>query len=182
MAGKKRKKHAINTMVRVNTVTNEKVEHESPSKRSSSSSLSSLSDIQGGNTVLKLSMGYLNLFRSNPDYNIVFIDPKYKQTITIPHKSLFNIFKKEELALVDTPNYLTLRINSNEKKVEKFNSIDDIKKNQKYINLFNYIQTYSCICANSITVDISKFSITKILRPSAPCTCRNACSCSHLGS
>ena len=164
MAGKKRKKHAINTMVRVNTVTNEKVEHESPSKRSSSSSLSSLSDIQGGNTVLKLSMGYLNLFRSNPDYNIVFIDPKYKQTITIPHKSLFNIFKKEELALVDTPNYLTLRINSNEKKVEKFNSIDDIKKNQKYINLFNYIQTYSCICANSITVDISKFSITKILK------------------
>ena len=109
-------------------------------------------------------MGYLNLFRSNPDYNIVFIDPKYKQTITIPHKSLFNIFKKEELALVDTPNYLTLRINSNEKKVEKFNSIDDIKKNQKYINLFNYIQTYSCICANSITVDISKFSITKILK------------------
>ena len=139
MAGKKRKKHSINTMVRVNTVTNEKVEHESPSKRSSSSSLSSLSDIQGGNTVLKLSMGYLNLFRSNPDYNIVFFDPKYKQTITIPHKSLFNIFKKEELALVETPNYLTLRINSNEKKVEKFNSIDDIKKNQKYINLFNYI-------------------------------------------
>ena len=164
MAGKKRKKHAINTMVRVNTVTNEKVEHESPSKSSSSSSLSSLSDIQGGNTVLKLSMGYLNLFRSNPDYNIVFIDPKYKQTITIPHKSLFNIFKKEQLALKDTPNYLTLRINSNEKKVEKCNSIDDIKKNQKYINLFNYIQTYSCICANSITVDISKFSITKILK------------------
>ena len=164
MAGKKRKKHAINTMVRVNTVTNEKVEHESPSKRSSSSSLSSLSDIQGGNTVLKLSMGYLNLFRSNPDYNIVFFDPKYKQTITIPHKSLFNIFKKEELALVETPNYLTLRINSNEKKVEKFNSIDDIKKNQKYINLFNYIHTYSCICANSITVDISKFSMTKILK------------------
>ena len=86
MAGKKRKKHSINTMVRVNTVTNEKVEHESPSKRSSSSSLSALSDIQGGNTVLKLSMGYLNLFRSNPDYNIVFFDPKYKQTITIPHK------------------------------------------------------------------------------------------------
>ena len=53
MAGKKRKKHSINTMVRVNTVTNEKVEHESPSKRSSSSSLSALSDIQGGNTVLK---------------------------------------------------------------------------------------------------------------------------------
>ena len=164
MAGKKKKKHSINTLVRVNTVTNEKVEHESPSKRSSSSSLSSLSDIQGGNTVLKLSMGYLNLFRSNPDYNIVFIDPKYKQTITIPHKSLFNIFKKEELALVETPNYLTLRINSNEKKVEKFNSIDDIKKDQKYINLFNYIHTYSCICPNSITVDISKFSMTKILK------------------
>ena len=160
MAGKKKKKGPISKGVRVNTVTKEVKIETSPSHSSISSSSRVVESLEDE----IMQVGYLKLFQRNPNYNIIFIDSKTKQKLTLKHESLMRIFNLNKKILSQIPPYIIIQIISGEKNVEEFQSLEDIKKNQAFTNLFNFLTLYSCVCKNNVTVDISKFSIGKILK------------------
>ena len=160
MAGKKKKKGPISKGVRVNTVTKEVKIETSPSHSSISSSSRVVESLEDE----IMQVGYLKLFQRNPNYNIIFIDSKTKQKLKLKHESLMRIFNLNNKILSQIPPYIIIQIISGEKNVEEFQSLEDIKKNQAFTNLFNFLTLYSCVCKNNVTVDISKFSIGKILK------------------
>lgn len=160
MAGKKKKKGPISKGVRVNTVTKEVKIETSPSHSSISSSSRVVESLEDE----IMQVGYLKLFQRNPNYNIIFIDSKTKQKLKLKHESLMRIFNLNKKILSQIPPYIIIQIISGEKNVEEFQSLEDIKKNQAFTNLFNFLTLYSCVCKNNVTVDISKFSIGKILK------------------
>ena len=160
MAGKKKKKGPISKGVRVNTVTKEVKIETSPSHSSISSSSRVVESLEDE----IMQVGYLKLFQRNPNYNIIFIDSKTKQKLKLKHESLMRIFNLNNKILTQIPPYIIIQIISGEKNVEEFQSLEDIKKNQAFTNLFNFLTLYSCVCKNNVTVDISKFSIGKILK------------------
>ena len=48
--------------------------------------------------------------------------------------------------------------------VDKFKSLDDLKMDPKYVNLFKYVVMYSFILPNKASIDLSKFSVLTILK------------------
>ena len=154
MGGKKKKKYFIDTSVRVNTVTKETKE-EKNSKNSSPSKSSKL--------IVEIPPGYIKLFKRNPNYNIIINEANSKHLITLKHKSLMVIFKMQSKEPETLANYVSLKIDSNSKIVDQFKSVEDLRHNKTYVNLFNYILMYSCVFEDKSTIDVSKFSLQKIL-------------------
>ena len=134
MAGKKKKKGPISKGVRVNTVTKEVKIETSPSHSSISSSSRVVESLEDE----IMQVGYLKLFQRNPNYNIIFIDSKTKQKLKLKHESLMRIFNLNNKILSQIPPYIIIQIISGEKNVEEFQSLEDIKKNQAFTNLFNF--------------------------------------------
>lgn len=154
MGGKKKKKHTVDTSVRVNTVTKE-VKEEKTSKNSTPSKSSKM--------FIEVPPGYIRLFKRNPNYNIIINETNSKHFITMKHKSLMKIYNMQNKETETIANYVTLKIDSNTNIVNKFKSIEDLRHNKTYVNLFNYVLMYSCVFEDKSTVDVSKFSLQKIL-------------------
>lgn len=147
MGGKKKKR--ITTNVRVNTVTKEVKVEEKP---------------ETFQTVTDLSPGYIKLFSKNPTYNVIIKHSKTKKTLSVPHKSMVQIIKMQASSISQLPNFIQLHIDSNKKMVDKFKSLDDLKMDPKYVNLFKYVVMYSFILPNKASIDLSKFSVLTILK------------------
>ena len=147
MGGKKKKR--ITTNVRVNTVTKEVKVEEKP---------------ETFQTVTDLSPGYIKLFSKNPNYNVIIKHSKTKKTLSVPHKTMVQIIRMQERSISQLPNFIQLHIDSNKKMVDKFKSLDDLKMDQKYVNLFKYVVMYSFILRNKASIDLSKFSVLTILK------------------
>ena len=147
MAGKKKKKGPISKGVRVNTVTKEVKIETSPSHSSISSSSRVVESLEDE----IMQVGYLKLFQRNPIYNIIFIDSKTKQKLTLKHESLMRIFNLNKKILSQIPPYIIIQIISGEKNVEEFQSLEDIMKNQAFTNLFNFLIFYLYVKKNNLT-------------------------------
>ena len=102
MGGKKKKKHFVDTSVRVNTVTKETKE-ENNSKNDGPSKSSKL--------VIEIPPGYIKLFKRNPDYTIIINEANSKHFIPLKHKSLMDIFKMQSKE-PETPlkNWMTISL------------------------------------------------------------------------
>ena len=97
MGGKKKKKHFVDTSVRVNTVTKETKE-ENNSKNDGPSKSSKL--------VIEIPPGYIELFKRNPDYTIIINEANSKHFIPLKHKSLMDIFKMQSKEPETLANYI----------------------------------------------------------------------------
>ena len=97
MGGKKKKKHFVDTSVRVNTVTKETKE-ENNSKNDGPSKSSKL--------VIEIPPGYIKLFKRNPDYTIIINEANSKHFIPLKHKSLMDIFKMQSKEPETLANYI----------------------------------------------------------------------------
>ena len=115
-------------------------------------------------TVTDLSPGYIKLFSKNPTYNVIIKHSKTKKTLSVPHKSMVQIIKMQASSISQLPNFIQLHIDSNKKMVDKFKSLDDLKMDPKYVNLFKYVVMYSFILPNKASIDLSKFSVLTILK------------------
>lgn len=135
--------------MRVNTVTKEVKVEEKP---------------ETFQTVTDLSPGYIKLFSKNPNYNVIIKHSKTKKTLSVPHKSMVQIIKMQASSISQLPNFIQLHIDSNKKMVDKFKSLDDLKMDPKYVNLFKYVVMYSFILPNKASIDLSKFSVLTILK------------------
>ena len=97
MGGEKKKKHFVDTSVRVNTVTKETKE-ENNSKNDGPSKSSKL--------VIEIPPGYIKLFKRNPDYTIIINEANSKHFIPLKHKSLMDIFKMQSKEPETLANYI----------------------------------------------------------------------------
>lgn len=84
MGGKKKKKHFVDTSVRVNTVTKETKE-ENNSKNDGPSKSSKL--------VIEIPPGYIKLFKRNPDYTIIINEANSKHFIPLNTSHLWIYLK-----------------------------------------------------------------------------------------